>query len=306
MNPETVERVLEAAAALRYQPSPLARALRTNRTFAVGVAVPDLTNPVFPPVVRGLEDVLGAAGYTLILSNTDSDLLRERTVVQAMLSREVDGIVLLTSFLNDPIVEELVGQEVPLVLVGRVVEGAPVPSVTSDDVAGVGLAVEHLIGLGHRRIAYVGGPQNVSTGRRRHDGYVAALLRVGLDPNPALVAFAAAFDDVSGAKACEEILEWGEGFTALVAGSDAIALGCLDVLAAQGLAVPADVSLVGYGGTRMAAHVRPTLTTVQVHYYQMGRMGAELLLELIAGKHPQGEVRLDPVLVVGASTGRAG
>jgi LacI family transcriptional regulator len=294
--------VLEAADALNYRPSSVARALKTSRTFAVGVAVPDLGNPVFPPVIRGLEDILSAAGYTLMLSNSDGDLLQERTVVRAMLSRQVDGVVLLTSHLRDPIVDELITSRVPLILIGRTVEDPRVSSVVSDDVAGMAMAVDHLLQLGHTRIAFIGGPQHVSTGRRRYEGYLLGHRLAGLSPVSTLVEFADSFDDLSGISACKKLIDWGEDFSAVLASGDGIAIGCLDVLRGEGFEVPEDISLVGYGGARLGLHLKPTLTTVEVPYREMGRAGAELLLARIAGNAEISNVVFQPTLRVGTST----
>ncbi len=297
-----VERVLHAAEILDYRPSSLARALKTSRTFAGGVAVPDLGNPVFPPVIRGLEDILSAAGYTLILSNSDGDLLRERTVVRAMIARQVDGVVLLTSHLRDPTVGELLASGTPVVLAGRTVEDHHVSTVISDDISGMALAVAHLAEMGHRRIAFVGGPQNVSTGRRRYEGYLLGLQKAGLVPFHPLVEFAESFDDLSGVKACAKLLDWGEDFSALIASSDGIAMGCFEALLGHGLEVPGDVSLVGYGGARVGLHLRPTLTTVEIPYREIGRSAAELLLATIAGSDDVSQVVFQPSLRVGSST----
>lgn len=302
VSPTTIARVVQAAERLNYRPSTVAQALKTSRTFAVGVAVPDLGNPVFPPVIRGLEDILGAAGYTLILSNSDGDLLRERTVVRAMLSRQVDGVILLTSHLRDPTVGELVASEVPFVLISRTVDDVPVNSVVADDTAGMALAVEHLAKLGHKRIAFIGGPQNVSTGRRRYEGYLLGLQRSGLTPFHPLVEFADSFDDLAGIKACDKLIDWGEDFSAMIASGDGIAMGCFDSLLSHGLGVPEDVSLVGYGGARVGLHLRPTLTTVDIPYREMGRSGAERLLEIIAGSGKVENIVFKPSLRIGTST----
>jgi LacI family transcriptional regulator len=302
MSPETVRKILDTAEALNYHPSSVARALKTSRTFAVGVAVPDLANPVFPPVVRGLEEILSGAGYTLILSNADTDILKERAVVRAMVARQVDGIVLLTSHIKDPVVEELRAYGIPLVLIGRVVVDDSVPAVICDDTAGIAAAVDHLVRLGHRRMAFIGGPQSVSTGRRRYEGFVKGHQAAGINPVATLVGFAEGFDDVSGAKACRKILEWGEDFSAMIASSDGIALGCSDVLYERGLEIPRDVSLVGFGGTRMSKHFRPTLTTVEVPYLQMGRAGGRLLLAEIAAAAGPRRIVFEPILRLGDST----
>ena len=299
----TVERVLLAAAALGYEPDQVARALKTKRTFLVGVAVPDLLNSVFPAVVRGLETVLGEAGYIVILSNTDDDVARERASVRAMISRQVDGLVLMTSHLKSNLMEELSGLRIPVVLVGRLVDGLAIPSVACDDFGGESEAVAHLVSLGHRRIAHVGGPQDTSTGRDRFHGYVAGLREHGLEEDPALIAMAAGFDHESGAQALRELLGWTRDFTAITTASDAIAFGCFDALAEAGLTIPGDVSLVGFGDWPASLRTSPPLTTVAFSHDEIGRIGGRLLLAQLAGQAPPGEpIRVSGQLTVRSTT----
>jgi LacI family transcriptional regulator len=296
---KTVQRVMLAAAALGYEPDHVARALKTKQTFLVGVAVPDLLNAVFPAVVRGLEAVLGEAGYIVILANTDGDTARERASVRAMISRQVDGLILMTSQRRSNLVDELAGVQIPLVLIGRVVEGTAVPAVTGDDVAGTIEAVGHLAALGHSRIAHIAGPQDTSTGRDRYYGYLAGLRERGLGVDPSLVVVAQAFDEVSGARACRELLGWTRDFTAIAAASDAIAFGCFDALAEAGLTIPRDVSVVGFGGLPSSLRTSPPLTTVALPYAEIGRLGGKLLLAQILGENVPPEVlKLKGQLVV--------
>jgi LacI family transcriptional regulator len=300
----TVQRVMQAAAALGYEPDQLARSLKTKQTFLVGVAVPDLLNAVFPAVVRGLEAVLGEAGYIVILANTDGDTARERASVRAMTARQVDGLILMTSQLRSSLVNELAGLQIPLVLIGRVVDGIAMPAVAGDDAAGVFDAVDHLAGLGHSRIAHIAGPQDTSTGRDRYHGYLAGLRERGLELDPSLVVVAQAYDEISGARACRELLGWTRDFTAIAAASDGIAFGCFDALAEAELVIPRDVSVAGFGGLPSSLRTGPPLTTVAFPYAEIGRLGGELLLAAILGENvPREVVRLKGQLVVRGSTG---
>jgi len=300
---ETVERVRSAAATLGYQPDHLARALKTKQTFLIGVAVPDLLNAVFPAVVRGLEAVLGEAGYIVILANTDSDPERERASVRAMILRQVDGLVLMTSHLRSNLTEELGALNIPLVLIGRVVDGWKVPSVAADDQWGMAEAVFHLADLGHTQIAHIGGPADTSTGRDRYHGYLAAMEERGLEADPSLVVTAASFDEVAGAKACRELLAWTTDFTAITVGSDAIAFGCYDALSEEGLEIPGDVSLVGFGGWPAGTRANPPLTSLWMPYDELGRIGGELMLAQIRGDESETEVvRVRGQLIVRETT----
>jgi LacI family transcriptional regulator len=191
VNAETARRVLEAAEQLGYRPNPIARGLKTNRSHTIGVLVPDLTNPLFPPIVRGIQDKLEQAGYTPLIANTDNDPERERNDFDAMRARQVDGVIAATARL-DP-ADELSEGGLPVVYVLRRHEQGDVSSSTADDQRGGELAVEHLVELGHTRIAHLGGPIGVSTGRDRHEGFERAMERAGLAVDPALVRFGAAF-----------------------------------------------------------------------------------------------------------------
>ncbi|MGH9067242.1 MAG: LacI family DNA-binding transcriptional regulator, partial [Acidimicrobiales bacterium] len=181
VNAATAERVRQAAEALGYQPDLAARSLKTRRSHTVGVLVPDLTNPLFPPIVRGIEDVLAGAGYVALVGNTDMDDDRERLVLDRMRSRHVDGLILATARRKHPAVVEVASQGLPVVLVNRVVDDHTFASVAADDGLGIRLAAAHLVELGHRSIAHIAGPQGLSTGFGRYRGYLAGLEAHGLE-----------------------------------------------------------------------------------------------------------------------------
>jgi LacI family transcriptional regulator len=304
VNPETVQRVLEAAKALGYRPNSLARGLKLSRTFTVGMLIPDLTNPLFPPIVRGIENALMDAGYTLVLANTDNSLEKERSVLESMQLRRVDGLIIATAQRDDPVIEELLAAEVPVVLINRVSDTPGISAVTGDDYAGVGLAVRHLIALGHRRIAHVAGPQTLSTGLVRYEGFQAWIRREGLEYDDALVAFAGGFQEEPGARAFSELLDRGQPFTAVVAATDLIALGCYDVLRDRRMVVPADMSVVGYNDIPFCDKFSPPLTTVRIPHYEVGVKAAELMLKTVQDPTTTPvSLRLPPALVTRESTG---
>jgi LacI family transcriptional regulator len=298
---ETVERVRRVAEQLGYRPNPLARGLKTNRSFTVGVIVPDIQNPLFPPIIRGLDDRLGEAGYTPLIANTDNDPERERVDFEAMRARAVDGFITATARLDHELLDEIAALGVPLVLVNRGLEDGELPSATADDRAGVRLAVEHLVALGHRRIAHLAGPQGVSTGLRRFEGFREAMKAAGLDPS--LVRVSRAFTEPEGARLCEELLAGGTPVTGIVAGNDLMALGCYDVFAARGVECPRDLSVVGFNDMPFAARFAPPLTTVRIPHYEIGVAAAQLLLDILNGESAgPAEVVLPAELVVRGST----
>ena len=303
VNPETAERVLRAAERLGYRPNPIARGLKTNRSFTVGVVIPDLTNPLFPPIVRGIEDRLTEAGYTALIVNTDNDADRERTQIAAMRARQVDGFIAATARLDHELLAEAGAGGTPLVLVNRSFEDGSVPAVTVDDREGTRLAVEHVVALGHRRIGHLAGPQNVSTGHRRYLGFLDAMRAAELEVPDGSVGFAAALTESEGARACGEVLARQPRVTAIVAANDRLAMGCYDTLAAHGLSCPEDVSVVGFNDMPFIDRLRPPLTSVRVPQREIGTVAADLLLQQLRdASQPAREILLEPSLVIRDST----
>jgi LacI family transcriptional regulator len=303
VNQETAARVLRAADELGYRPNSIARGLKTNRSYTVGVMIPDLTNPLFPPIVRGIEDRLSPAGYTSLIVNTDNDAGRERSLMGAMLARQVDGLIAATARLDTAALVEAAAGGTPLVLVNRSFEDGSVAAVTVDDRQGIHLAVEHVAQLGHVRIGHVAGPQNVSTGHRRYLGFLAAMKASGLEAPAECISFSEAFTETEGARACAEVLAHSLRITAIVAANDRLAMGCYDALAAVGLRCPQDVSVVGFNDMPFIDRLRPPLTSVRVPQREIGAAAADLLLAQLADRaEPAREILLAPALVVRAST----
>jgi LacI family transcriptional regulator, galactose operon repressor len=298
---DTAQRVLEAAELLGYHPNPVARSLRTRRSHTVGVIIPDLTNPLFPPIVRGLEDRLAAAGYVALIGNTDGDGERERLVFEQMRARHADGMVLATAHLSDPLLAEAARTGLPVVLVNRMAQDHSLPSVSVDNESGMRMAVAHLIAQGHRRIAHIAGPQEVSTGLYRYRGFVSAMEAHGL-ADPGLIQVAKAFSIEEGLRCTRLLLEQG-GCTAVAAANDMLAVGCFAALEEAGLSCPDDLSVVGFNDMPFIDRLRPPLTTIRFPHYQVGTEAAQLLLELISdGSGPVKVLYLAPELVVRGST----
>ncbi|MBS1694286.1 MAG: LacI family DNA-binding transcriptional regulator [Actinobacteria bacterium] len=281
VKPETLKRVLATAEALGYRANPFARGLKDQKSMTVGMLVPDLGNPLFPPIVRGIEDGLQDRGYVMILGNTDQDLDREQHLIDVFMQRRVDGLVLATARRSYQFIDTLVNSRLPVVLVNRTVDDSPMPTVAGDDHQGVGLAVKHLVELGHRRIAFVGAAMAASTGFNRYQYFLAWMQSLGLTVDQDLLVFAPWFTKEYGAEATAELLARGTDFTAIVAASDMIALGCYRALRARGLHVPDDVSVVGYNGSRWCDEFNPPLTSIHVPKYDIGRQTARLMLDLL-------------------------
>ena len=304
VNQETAQRVLRAAQELGYRPNPIARGLKTNRSYTIGVLIPDLTNPLFPPILRGIEDRLELAGYTPLVANTDNDPERELFDCQAMRARQVDGIIAATARSDHRLLDELMAAGIELVLVNRRLEGSPISSATPDDREGIRLAVQHLVELGHERIAHLAGPLDYSTGGDRHHGFMEEMRAAGLEPDPDLILVGEAFTESEGARLCAALLASGRELTAIAAANDLLALGCYDVFAERGVDCPRDISVVGFNDMPFAGRFQPPLTTVHIPHYDIGVAAAELLLEeLSAGAEERPRHRrLRPHLVVRGST----
>jgi LacI family transcriptional regulator len=295
--------VLAAADELGYRPNTFARGLKTSRSMTIGVLVPDLTNPLFPPIVLGIDDRLTSDGYTPLLVNTGSDPVRERASIEAMLARQVDGFISATARLDiEPLAVAIAGG-LPVVLVNRTFEDGSISACTVDDRRGSELSVQHMRDLGHDRIGYVAGPQNVSTGHRRYLGFTAAMEAAGLAVPAERVSYAGAFNEAAGARACVQVLSAEPRVTAIIAANDRLAIGCYDTLREAGLSCPEDVSVIGFNDMMFIDRLRPPLSSVRVPQREIGYAAADMLLEQLADENtPPREVMLEPTLVLRAST----
>jgi LacI family transcriptional regulator len=302
---ETARRVTAAAAKLGYRPNPVARSLRTRRSHTVGVLIPDLNNPLFPPIVRGLEDKLAAAGYVALLGNTDADASRERLIFEQMRARHVDGFVLATATLHDRLLAEVAAADLPVVLMNRLAQDYSFPAVSVDNEQGTRMAVTHLARLGHTRIAHIAGPQEASTGLSRLRGFREGMASHGLEVSGDLIAYASRYTVEEGARCCRELLARDDGFTAVAAANDMLAVGCYTALEEADLRCPDDISVIGFNDMPFIDRLRPPLTTVRFPHYQLGTEAAQLLLERISEREgPVKILYLAPELVVRGSTAR--
>lgn len=294
VNPATRERVRQTAASLGYQPNRAARGLITGRTGNVGLLVPDLANPFFPSIVKGVQARAHEADYAVFLVDTDEDATAEAGLV-SKLSKQVDGLILCSPRMAE---EELraILDETPVVLINRRV--GRVPSVTPAFTDAMRQAVNHLTALGHRRIAYVAGPRSSWANRERVRALKVAsssidLVEIG-NVMPQFPGGVAAADQVLAA-----------GVTAVIAYNDLVALGLLHRFAARKVAVPDDISLLGFDDIALAEMVHPSLTTVALPKEQAGRASVDLLLQLLEQPDRSTAVRreLPAQLMVRGSTG---
>jgi DNA-binding LacI/PurR family transcriptional regulator len=290
----TRRRVLVAAEELNYAPHPVARSLARGRTGNIGIVVPDIANAFSAVVTKAVQQEARRDDYALFVAGSDELAHDEQRWARA-LAPQVDGLVLVSPLMPDESVRELAAL-VPVVLTNRLVAG--LPSVVADAAEAAGHAVEHLHALGHRRIAYLGGPATSYDDEVRRRGYRAACERSGLEPIE-LGPFRARFS--AGVRAADPVL--ATGATAAVAYNDEIAVGVLNRLADRGVRVPGDFSVIGFDDTSLAEMVTPRLTTVRLPAAELGRQAARMLLDGVRGRPLEDTRALPAELIVRASTG---
>jgi LacI family transcriptional regulator len=302
VKPQIAARVLQTAQQLGYRANALASSLRTRRSHVVGMVVPDIMSLLFPPILEGVEATLLTEGYMTIVANSANDPGRLRRILSGLMERQVDGLILATATLRDPILDEGIEARAPVVLINRTDENGRAPAVVSDDIRGIGLAVRHLAALGHRRIAHIAGPRWLSTGMMRLRGFNLAIGELSLaDPKPP-VTEAEAFTREAGRKACLGLIASHPDITAIVAANDLLALGCYDAFAERHIACPSDISVTGYNDAPFVDMVSPPLTTVRIKQHEMGVEAARLLLARMNGQEVKADVLLRPELMRRRST----
>ena len=288
-----------------YRPNGVARGLKLRQSFVWAVVIPDITNPFFAALFRGIEDGAAPRGYNVLLCNTDGSPERQRSHLQSLTARRVDGVILASTVLKDPAVRWLRHQRTPYVLVNRFSDEALDPFVGSDDVTGARLATRHLISLGHVRIGHLAGQTTVSTGVQRRRGYQAALAEAGLPSDPDLLVDSG-FTEEGGDRATERLLGLKNPPTAVFAVTDMTAVGAYAAARRLGMRIPEDLAIVGYNDIPLANRLIPGLTTVHVPIHELGTVAARMLLDQIeTGQLPPRRVVFAPQLVVRGSTGGA-
>lgn len=296
VKPATVERVLAAAERLGYRPHPLARGLRTSRSLSVGVVIPDLQNPLFGPIIAGIEQSLAPEGYSVLITSARAG---EQEAVENLVDRRVDGLILATAQRSDQVIERLVNQKTATVLVNRHVESADVPSVVGDDHQGIRLAVDHLVEMGHTTIGHIAGPAHLSTGLARSQAFEQTMHDYGYR---VLIEDADGFQVAPGEQAAGRLLEREPGITAIVAANDLIGLGAYRTARSLGRTVGVDVAITGYNDVAMLDLMEPPMTAVRVNFRRMGVIAADTLLAQLDGRSVDPITLLAPTLSIRAST----
>lgn len=283
LSPGVVAKIQAVAHDMGYCPNVMAAALRTSRSGAIGFVVPDLAHPAFPAMLRGAEQVLGAAGYVLLIMSVEHDFSRAPALLNEMRGRQVDGVIIATAQADDPFIAAALADRTPVVCINAADPGGRFAAVMADEAVGIAAVMAYLRGLGHRRIGHLAGPAATLTGGNR----LAAFVSYGGDPRR--IEAASAYDRPGAHAACRKLLDrfppgTPDGLTAIAAANDLLALGCLDVLAERGLNCPRDVSLTGLMDLPNMDLIAPALTSVRMDLQAMGELAARMLLpQMTAG-----------------------
>ena len=275
---DVAERIIKVSRELNYAPNAAAYSLRTNRSRLIGVVIPDITNPIFPPIIRGIEDELDRHNYVAIVVNTDGTVARESALIATLRGREIDGMILASVARQDKAIDALAEDGIAVVTVNRRIDSPHISSVVNDERHGLWCVLTHLISLGHSKIAWIAGPQGLSTGKVRHEAFVHYQDELGLAANPDNVAFADKFSETEGERCMEELLAGKGDFTAVAASNDLLAIGALSTLKRHGINCPAEMSVTGFNDMYLTDRIEPPLTTVRIQQYKVGVRAAELLL----------------------------
>ncbi|MBO8169610.1 MAG: LacI family DNA-binding transcriptional regulator [Thermoanaerobacteraceae bacterium] len=297
---ETRQKVLKAIKELNYQPLTRQPVVRENQF--IGLVVPDVSNPFFGKMARGLADAAGKFGYSIILCNIDGICGGEDDYLLDLIENRVDGVIYASSHRIREVIKRAKQKKVPLVMLDREIKYTDINTVTIDNNYGAFLATEHLISLGHKKIAFIGGPKNFQISEQRRIGYEKALEKYGLSYDEELV-YAGIFTMESGFKAMKRLLEDKKNFSALIAANDLMAIGAINCLSQHGISVPDDVSVVGFDDISIASTMEPKLTTVAYPIERISERSLELLMKQISNEDVSPEkITLFPKLAVRGST----
>ncbi|SLN21046.1 LacI family DNA-binding transcriptional regulator [Roseisalinus antarcticus] len=296
---EVVKKVNETAQRLGYRPNRLAAGLRTKRTRTVGLIIPDITNPLFPPIVRGVESILEPLGYVSIIVNTDGRQDRERSQMQVLLEHGVDGVVHAAMERDASHYTDLQDRNVPIVTVNRRLDVDGLPSVVNDDAEGIHEMFRLLYEAGHRRIAHIAGPPTISTGVERLAAFREAAKAFGVSVPDAYIVESEKFLFEEGHRCAAKLMALADPPTAILAANDGLALGAIQLLRDRGLGCPEDVSVTGFNNSDVLSLVPPGLTTVGVDKTGIGKASATLLISRIDNpEDPETPHLVQPIEVV--------
>jgi LacI family transcriptional regulator len=297
--------VLAAIRDLEYVPSAVARSLKSNSTKTLGMLIPNCTNPYFAEIVRSVEDHCFGAGYTLILCNTDDAPRRQSVYLQVLGEKRIDGLIIISTGNDKELLSLVDGLTIPAVLLDREINRGQCDLVETAHMQGAKIATEHLLALGHRRIACIAGPAELNSSAQRIVGWQQALQTAGMAETSADLIWHSDFTSQGGFDTMKKVLATTERPTAVFVCNDLMAIGALSAAHEAGIQVPHDLSMVGFDDIELAHFTSPPLTTVVQPKQLMGAMAVDMLLERIQSKREiSKQVLLQPTLMVRGSTAK--
>jgi LacI family transcriptional regulator len=290
---------------LKYVPSAVARSLKSNATKTIGMLIPNCSNPYFAEIVRSVEDHCFGAGYALILCNTDDDPHRQAAYLQVISEKRIDGAIIISTGEDKDLLRLLKGLSIPTVLVDREIKEMNCDLVETAHFQGALMATEHLIGLGHRRIACLAGPKSLNSSAQRIKGWRTALAKGGLSADASDLLRHSDFSSQGGFSTMQSILGSPLLPTAVFVCNDLMCIGALSAAHEAGVRVPQDISLIGFDDIELARFASPALSTISQPKHRIGVAAVDLLLERIQGGRVEArQVILQPELIVRNSTAR--
>lgn len=290
VSPELRERVLAAMQSLEYKPNQVARGLRSKRTNIIALVIPDICNPYFPELARGVQDIAHQHNYVTILGNSDRDIAQEKRLLHILSSQRVEGIIINPAGVSAEELLSIQSGGVPIVIFGHQITHPAFDAVMIDDRQAARDIVAHLIARGHRRIAHLGSPRPTS-GRLRHEGYVQALQEHGLAIDASLVT-EGAWTQTGGYDAMQTLLQRTALPTAVFAANDLMAIGAMMRIRDAGLRIPDDMAIAGFDNIDQSACVTPSLTTVHQPKHDVGKRLAEVLFCRLRKEAPEAPQRI--------------
>lgn len=303
VNKETEQKVMKAIEQLHYQPNAVARGLAGKQTGTIALILPDISNPFFPEIARGVEDVAQRHGYTVILCNSDDQGHKERSYIEVLKKKYIDGIIFASNTLGEDDLEKMRRNDIPLVVLDRAPNSQLCSVVRSQNFEGAKLAVQHLLDTGCKKIAHIYGPQEFVTAKKRMAGYEESVMHFPWYTPSLMVPGHFRVD--GGLQAVKELMARHPDVDGIFAGNDLMAIGALKGLHQMGIKVPHDVALIGFDGIGLTQITEPELSTVAQPIYEMGTLAAKVLIEKIeTGLDEDRLYELDVTLVERDSTRR--
>lgn len=302
---ETAERVRRAVETLKFYPNTNARALGSGKSNLYGLIISDITNPFFPELAKSFEDVAVQYGLEVLIANTNYDKHRMEQCVTRMLQRKVDGVAVMTSEMEEHLIDELSSRKIPLVFMDTGTPQKGISNISIDYAAGIDAAVEHLRSLGHTSIGFISGPMDLVSAMTRRNAFIASMKRTTLNPDKNLIEEGNHRMD-GGHEAMARLLNKGVRLTAVIASNDLTAIGAMGAIFEHGLKVPRDISVVGFDDIAISAFTQPALTTVHLSRAEIAKLAFRALHGNPAAATARGEeYSIEPTLVQRKSTGPA-